>query len=53
MVETKTDATNERPSQEPDLQPWITPRFERVELRRALSGPITDPPRADATTGSS
>lgn len=46
---TVNDAT---PKEEPTPRPWVTPTFERVELKEALSGVINFNPLDGSTTSS-
>jgi len=38
MSNQKENGNNRMSNQEQNLRPWITPTFERVELKEAMSG---------------
>lgn len=53
MDDQKVKAVNQTADQEPPQRPWVTPSFEQVHLKEALSGAINPPQPADAGQGSS
>jgi hypothetical protein len=52
MDDQKVKAVNQTADQEPPQRPWVTPSFERVHLKEALSGLIKTQ-LADGQEGSS
>ncbi len=52
MDEKELNTAEPMTTEEPFQRQWVTPSFERIDLKEALSGPINNP-TADNTTGSS